>query len=424
MSIHKSSSLQLFCGAVAATFLLSSCAGAAGSGESESTGGASVEHGAPKEEWISAFEDIEPIELRAQTPYPNNQETGVWLTSFLEEIEEWSGGKLQFEVGYSNAFVNQDEVADALADGRVDLALTYPHLDRQKFATTNQLISSTSLQSSAGPVEGTILSNVWPNQVAFNTDSIMEEYEGNGMKPLLPFMPGGTGALFCSDRHSTANEFAGSIISVTSEAGSTMIEALGAAPTAVESSEYYDALQRGVVDCVQTTPGAMASAGLLEVAPHATIDFERSFVSAGVGIAMSSATWEQLPLPAQQLIWDKIATLIQGNIESSWEDLVTANTSGVEAGGGVVPFDASLDAAFEDGIASIKGTLEEQADPELLQSATSYVEYWKNSINASDFGSSSLDDLDKWLESDEKSRVREYIADTVYTEVFAPLRPE
>src|SRR5699024_3513878 len=133
-------------------------------------------------------------------------------------------------------------------------------------------------------VNGTLSSNAWPNQVAFETEEIVQEYEDHGMVMMLPLYNSGAQGGFCSDERSS---FDGTTISASGTAQTTEIEALGASTASIPYTEYFQSLQRGVIDCVSTTPTVGLLSGFLKEAPHGYIDPKAGFAAAPGALAFS-----------------------------------------------------------------------------------------------------------------------------------------
>ena len=132
-------------GAVAAMSLavamLAGCAessSATGSGE----GGEGLAYGATKEDYIAAFADIDPIVLHTQSPAPKGSPTGLPVEKYLDTVTEWSGGKITFDVAYSNAVAPPAEIDNALVDGRLDLGHIIPQYEPAEYPASTPFAGS------------------------------------------------------------------------------------------------------------------------------------------------------------------------------------------------------------------------------------------------------------------------------------------
>lgn len=155
--------------AAAALPALASCAGGSttdtGAG---SAGGEGLPAGVTKEESVAAFE---PIELYAQAPAPKCAARDLNTENFLTRIEDWSGGKITFDITYANAVAGATEIDDALADGRLDIDSVLMHYEPSDYPVTNALINA-GIRNDGSPVVWMPQSNAWatPRRVRLRRD--------------------------------------------------------------------------------------------------------------------------------------------------------------------------------------------------------------------------------------------------------------
>ncbi|OUZ10147.1 C4-dicarboxylate ABC transporter substrate-binding protein [Aeromicrobium sp. PE09-221] len=355
--------------AAASVVTLSACAEQGGSGGS--AGGDGIEPGASKEDYIAAFEDVDPITIRTQSPAPKGSITGKNVEDYLASVEEWSGGKITFDIAYANAVAEPAEIDDALNDGRLDLGQVLPIYEPSEYPATVALIE-TGFLSKQSPVVGALQSNAWPNEVAFNTPEIMQEWDDHGLVPLVPVYNSGAQGFFCSQPRTTKAEISGQTVSATGSANSKQIEGLDGSPVSVAYTELYESLERGVVGCASATLTVAVLGGFLPAVPYAVFDDEASFSPGPGGMAFSKATWETLPLVAQQLFWDRLGVFVGENITGKiWPNTVEGVGAIIEAGGSFATFDEeareSLRAANED-------LLDQVSDSPALDDGDGFIE--------------------------------------------------
>lgn len=324
-------------------------AGCAESGGAGSAGGDGIDAGASKEDYQEAFEDVEEITLLTQTPAPKGSLTGLPQEEYYEQVEEWSGGKIKFDIAYSNAVAEPGEDShNALVDGRLDIASALPIYDPSEFPANAAMIEA-SFISDHSALEGVLSSNAWPNQVAFETDEIMTEFDEHGMVPLVPVYNSGANALFCSEERTSAADLKGTSVGAGGQAQSAEVEALGGSPSSIPYTELYESLQRGVVDCTVSSPTVSVLGGFVEAAPNVTIDPEAGFALAPGALVFSKTTWESLPLVAQQLLWDRLDVFIEQNIVAKIFPNNAAMADEVDkAGGKISAFDEDARKILQD----------------------------------------------------------------------------
>jgi TRAP-type C4-dicarboxylate transport system substrate-binding protein len=408
---------------VVAGLALTGCAG--GSGAASGGGGEGLPAGATKEQFIAAFEDVEPIHLYTQTPAPKGAASGQNLESYVAQIEEWSGGKITFDVAYSNAVAAPTEIDDALNDGRLDLANVLPLYEPSDYPATNALIDAGVLNNGS-PVVGVLQTNAWANEVAFSTQEIMDEWDQHGLVPLVPIYDGGPIGLFCAQEQNSLDSLRGKTIATSTPTQSHQVESLGGSPVSIVYTEFFESLQRGVVDCVVANGAGAVLAGLVPEAPHVVIDPEARFATTPGGLAFSQSKWETLPLVAQQLLWDRLSVYVEENVTvRSWP--IMAEMAGEVRGndGSFITLDDSARAAMleaNEGVLNdirASSALDGQA---LVDDSTAAAEKWTEEVKTLGFDPDvDHESFPEWL--DGKVDLSGY-TDKVMTDVFGPHRPQ
>ena len=409
-----------------AALTMTSC-GSGGGAASASGGGEGVPAGATKEEYIAAFEEVDEIELYAQSPAPQGAPGGQAIETYLEAIEEWSGGKITVDIAFSNAVAaDATEVDDALNDGRLDVAQVLPMYEPSDYPATNALVSAGILNNTS-PVVGVMQSNAWVNEVAFNTAEIMEEWEQHGLVPLMPFYAGGATGLYCADERNSSDELQGATVATGTDAMSRQIEALGGSGTSIAYTEFFESVQRGVIDCILSVPAGSALGGFIPEAPNVVIDSDAAFATNPGGLAFSKSKWDELPLVAQQLLRDRVDVYFEANLTSrAWPELEVVSTQVAESNGAFIELEDTAQAALLEANESILQDLRsnEALDGEtFVDEATTSAEQWTTRVeelgykNETDYAG-----FAEWWAKGEPD-VSPFV-DEVMTEVFESQRPE
>lgn len=395
------------------------------SGSASSGGGEGVDPGASMEDYQAAFADIDPIELNTQTPAPQGSATGLPMEKYFEAVTEWSDGKITWNVQYANAVAAPAESDDALLDGRLDFASILPIYEPADWPANNALIFGGFI-SDQSAVDGVMSSNAWPNQVAFENDEIMAEFEDKGIVPLLPVYNSGANGLFCSEQRTSLDSIKGSSVGAGGVAQSAQVDALGGSASSVPYTELFESLQRGVVDCTVSSPTVSVLGGFAGEAPHVVIDPEAGFALAPGTLAMSQTAWDSLPLVAQQLLWDKMDVFVGSNIV----DKVFANNAEMasvvkEAGGDVTPFEddarAAMQAANEQLVEDLRATDQVSDGDALVDAMLSANENWQEIVSGLGYEQVEYIDFDTFMDSADVD-LSEY-TDAVISEIFDAHRP-
>jgi TRAP-type C4-dicarboxylate transport system substrate-binding protein len=386
---------------------LASCAEEAGGGGEAASGSEAegVEPGASMEDYQAAFADVDPITLNTQSPSPQGSVTGANVEAYLEAITEWSDGKITFEVAYSNGIAPPTEVDDALRDGRLDLGQVLPIYEPAEYPANAALIDAGFI-SNQSAVVGTLQSNAWPNEVAFNTPEVEQEFADHDMKVLVPIYNSGVNAFFCSEEKTSASAINGSQVAVGGTAQGKQIESLGGASASVPYTELFESLERGVVDCSVSSLTVGVLGGFIPAAPHVVIDPDAGFALAPGAMAMSQTTWDSLPLVAQQLFWDKIDVFMDVNVDAKiWPNTADAVSQAHEGGGSVKTFDdetrETLQGTNEELLEALRGTSALDGDA-LVDGAQEAADKWQGIVEELGYEDEvDYDGFDEWYNPDE-----------------------
>lgn len=316
--------VRLSAAAVVASLALTAC-GSDGDSKAQDLEG--VEVGATQEEYKAAFADMEPIELIAQVAGGPDSEGNLRYRDYFDAVEEWSDGKVTFEVNFSDAIVPVTEIDDALVDGRLDISYVLPVYEPDTFKA-GALLAEASVAGHAFPYGGTMNMIGASNAAFYDTPEMVAEFTDKGIYPLAAQMADGTGHFFCKEPISSAGDLKGLEATMSSQSMATQFKDMGITPVSLAFAEYFESVQRGVVDCVTTGATPAELAGITAAAPNITINKDASFASPAAVFAISQAKWDSLPLPAQQLMHDRLDTMFAGGLQgglNSWKSALATS---------------------------------------------------------------------------------------------------
>jgi TRAP-type C4-dicarboxylate transport system substrate-binding protein len=401
------------------------CAASSGDSDAGSDGAREgLPAGATKEQYIAAFEDLDPIELYAQTPAPKGAASGLNTENYLARIEEWSGGKITFDIAYANAVAAATEIDDALNDGRLDVGSVLMYYEPSDYPATNALIDAGILNDGSAVV-GVLQSNAWANEVAFETPEIMAEWESHGLVPLIPVWSGGANGLFCTEERDSLDEMQDAAVAATGTIQNQQVEALGAVPVSIIYTEFFESVQRGVVDCIIANGAAAVLGGVVPEAPYAVFDSDATFAVVAGGLAFSKNRWDTLPLVAQQLIWDSMSVYFEQNITvKAWPNLAEVATEVTANDGSFSVLDDTARAALAEANQVVLDDIRASSalDGEaLVENATAAAGKWTGEVE--DLGFDLDVDYGTFSEWWDGNVDLSPYTDAVMADVFGPQRP-
>lgn len=397
--------------------------------EGDAATGEGVAVGASMEEYQEAFADIDPIEISWQiSTGPDAPVSRGLATEYAAAVEEWSDGKITFDVIYASGVVPFDQANDGVQQGLVDQIHHAPIYEPDRFPAINLGIGLTMLADPT-PVVGLLQTYAMFNEFAFEQPDMVEEFAANGMVPITPFLEQGGARLLCVDDDvQSLDDLAGKEIRVSSAAHADEIAALGATPVSLPMGEIFEAFQRGIVDCAAVNLTTADAMGLAEVSGSWTIDSEVSFSGAPSTLSFNEGVWESYPLEVQQLLWDRLDVKVEWTMWGFLENNRAALEGGIEEHGlSINEFDEDAREAFEEHFDAWVEETSERAPA---------------GIDGDEFAQQALDLRDKWLGivedlgyRDEDTTWSEFssldvdgidlapYAERVWEEIYLPRRP-
>lgn len=274
------------------------------------------------------------VTLTAQMIYGPEQFLSVAFQDFAEAVEEESNGEITFDIEYSGALVPIDQLEDGLSSGVIDMAVHIP-LFSPELLPVSQLLSDLSFLNEGSPVVGTLQSAGAYMEHGLS-DPHWNEMLDAGVQPLTGLIVLAPGyQLLCADEPVTnLDQAAGKRARVAGRVYAEEAEAIGMTPVELTGAEVYEALQRGVIDCVIGNMVDVRDMGLEEVGDHWTIGTEDAFSGwTSTALSINSDVFEDLPLEAQQLIWDKAGEIfVRDSLAYFFTETTDALQGGVEAG--------------------------------------------------------------------------------------------
>lgn len=327
--------------AAAASLVLASCAGDSGGGSGGGGGGETdVPIGSDAATYAAALEDMTPTTLVFQIGGSPEASTSQPYKDFAEEVAEYSGGKIEMELAWSNGVIpNTAEIDRGLLDGRLDIGVIYAAYNAEDYPINNLVINATVLRDPS-VLSGTLSSAAAYEEVILQTPDAMAEYLDQGITPMYTFQPETPMVMHCSEPVTSLADLAGKQVRAATPAMGRQLDALGAVAVSLAYNEVYEALQRGILDCAMGIHGLGTTTGWSEVAPYIIHTAPgAAFVStptpyfAGIGFS-------QMPPVAQQLVQELFVRKMARIKEIQVADIVdTVLPNAIAHGGGFLTFD-------------------------------------------------------------------------------------
>ncbi|WP_181311305.1 TRAP transporter substrate-binding protein [Nocardioides campestrisoli] len=260
---------------------------------------------------------MDPVTLKVNTNQAPGVGNSIPAEAYGKAVEEWSGGKITFDIVYSGAVVPLSEASQAMADGLLDAGL-WGYGTRLDFFPVAAAKQETFFLQDSAPLSGGL--ELIASAIAQSADDdLRDEIKTQDLYPLLPMLPfAGVGMICKGDPLEGPGDAQGKTVRAAGTAGlAEEVKALGMTPVEIPFAEAYDAMQRGVTECEANALNSFASTGQMEIADQLILLDGASFTAASAGFDISLHVWESLPLAAQQLLFDRLDVFLASFAEGA-----------------------------------------------------------------------------------------------------------
>ena len=268
------------------------------------SGGAS--DSAPAGPDAASLETMDDIALTYTTFQPAESTGGRAITAFAEEVSERSGGKITIEPYFSGSLMPAEETLDGVGSGFAQLGSLMPLYFPQELPVNNWLLDMGSLPSDSYP-HGILAGTAAIKELQASSEVLQQEWADHDARVLSVAQVDAGQDMLCTTPINTPADAQGLRVRTGGGAWIGEIEALGMVSVSMPLLEAYEALQRGVIDCVTAHPSTIVDYGLWEVAKH--------FVPVSMSAFNDSAdiinldTWNSLPPDAQAILTEAAHTM-------------------------------------------------------------------------------------------------------------------
>lgn len=292
--------------AVTGLLVLAGCSGDGGGGSTDGGGGGgggevTADNLYALPEGYSENIIIEVGPITAGNAFSNS-------AALIEAIETLSNGQMTVEVSAGYALYGATEATPAIRDGVAQMGTVAPSYEPAGW--DNYTWFSTAMDgpiTTTRPVLAELASFASGLEQAFEDPYLEAEFEKQGVIPLIPRTLIHSGYhLLCTDEVTSLDDTNGTLVRTAGPNWVSEAEAVGLTPVAIPPADQFEALQRGVVDCVMGPLRDWGSLDLLSVATHLTMDDEAAFVGFPMSYAANPAWWNGLPPGAQNIIWTAV----------------------------------------------------------------------------------------------------------------------
>ncbi|MBM9464072.1 TRAP transporter substrate-binding protein DctP [Aeromicrobium sp. YIM 150415] len=276
---------------------------------------------------------MEPVTLKFGESSGPNSAAGQALTAYAERVAERTDGKVKIEFFFANSLLESNAIFPALGDGVADIATVAISQSAEQLPVMNWISAGSSTLSPEFPLSQ-MQALPAETQVFSDNADVTNELDDQNVKMLLAGLSGGFSPAVCSKPVRNLDDAKGVRIRVVGELHAQEARALGMEPVQTSSSEIFEALQRGVIDCATASDGGhnFIALGLLDVAEY-YLPLKLS-PTGGTSYQMNLDSWTGLPEEAQKILLEELggyaADRLRGNLEGYGEMVDLIDERGIE----------------------------------------------------------------------------------------------
>ena len=279
--------------ALAMVFALCACAGGSAKPAAPADDAADAPEAAPS--------DGKVYHVAVQYTFP--EESGDGAKKVMAEIEEESGGRIQFDTYWSFSFVDAGDILDALATNQLDMAGFMPS-DYPAEMPLNGAMMTLPLMNFPG---WTASSRIYLSML-YNNEDMMAEFTNNGMVFYAAYMC--PGYQFYSTKEITATDpsaFNGLTVMCDQPQMASFINQNQGGAINAFPPDYLSNLQNGVADALVQHVNCAYVFGCFDYVKSAMFFGEGGFYNIPLAYGMSETFWNSLPEDLQQIFMNHAA---------------------------------------------------------------------------------------------------------------------
>jgi TRAP-type C4-dicarboxylate transport system substrate-binding protein len=212
---------------------------------------------------------------------------------FVDEFKKRTGGKSEIKMFWGGSVANDKEIPDFLSGGAADIGDIITPYFPDKFPLNNAV--GYFIPQPHSTIEIAEMMEYW-YRVYPQFDQELAKYNLKtiGFRPLEDY------GIICTKPINSIEDFKGKRIRTYGFAYPAFVQALGATPVSMSSSDGYEALQRGILDCSPIGPSLAHGWKYDEVAKYyIEVPIGASF---GHMITMNRKSYEALDPPTRAIL--------------------------------------------------------------------------------------------------------------------------
>ncbi len=237
------------------------------------------------------------------------------MSVWMDQVREKTNGKVDFDVHYNGTLIPAAESLSGLQAGVADIGFVAVFQNPEQFPLGDWNAKLDEVLVPRGYPEAALVGSA-AGMVRSETGPARDELSKLGIEPLLSAVVTHQPTI-CTKPVSSLTDASGVLVRTGGQPWAGEGEALGMTNVTVPFTEVYEAMQRGVVECVNTGPVVFTSTGVMEVANNVSL-IDSGF-SSGAQMAFNKDSWDSLPLVVQQIMHDAKPAMYTEYLRATFE---------------------------------------------------------------------------------------------------------
>jgi len=284
-------------------------------------------------------------DIRYANPQSDANAVSIGMAAYIEAVNASSDLNLR---RFGAALLGQGEVAPGLRDGIVGIGFVVTGYLPVEFSEMNLMANLSMLVTSGTPTDNivAVASGAMMEYVLFNCPECLQQIAGQNMVFLSS---GATNPydLLCRGSVTTLADMPGRRFRSGAANFTRWAESVGATVVSMDSTEVFDAMSQGVLDCNMLSLGDIISNGLLDIVETALLGVPGGVYSGFATNAVNLDTWRSLTNEQRGVLIEASAGLVADIVIAQQQNLADATAAAIDAGITVQQADESTMAATE-----------------------------------------------------------------------------
>jgi len=248
-----------------------------------------------------AKQEVIEINMNFTTPENINEP----FKNFVKAVEEKSGGRVKFNVYYSNSLVPVNEIPKAVSTGVADMSACPPYVFPSVFPLCGEITGLPFLGMPSMDAAYDIYMQLFEKH-----PEMKAEFEKLGIKVLGGYMMPPQQIMNATDKRIVnPSDLKGRKIISPKAAFGKIISAAGAAPVSQNVSDYYMSLERGVAEGVATHIPSTFAFGLAPLIKQVVVFGEGGLNMDMFFFVINQGVWDKLPDDVKAIFEEEMVNL-------------------------------------------------------------------------------------------------------------------